>query len=188
MEESDKKLIVRYLNGQVDALETLVQRYKRPLFGYILGMTGIQTDADEIFQDVWLRAIKKLSAFRHKNLSGWLMRIAHNLVIDRARKRKPDLLLDQEGAEGGTLKDIIPGKSSDPGRELEAAELGEIISRALDQLPVEQREVFVMRTQLGLAFKEIAGMQRVSINTALARMQYALAGLKPLLKEVYDEL
>lgn len=188
MENTDKELIFRYLNGHVDALEALVNRYRGPLFGYIMNMTGNQHDAEDIFQEVWFKAIKKLGIYANKNFMGWLVRISHNLVIDRARKRKPDYSLDREGQDGRPMVDVLPGVSVKPFEQLSDDETGVRIKRAIDALPVEQKEVFLMRTQSDLPFKEIAKIQKVSINTALARMQYALAGLRGALKEVYNEL
>ena len=188
MEETDKELLARYLGGQVDALEVLVEKYRRPLFGYIMGMTRNLTEADDVFQEVWLKAIKKLDGYRHKNLLAWLTRIAHNLVIDRGRKKKPDFCLDVPSEGGGSMLDLIPTKDAAPGLGADAKELRRKIADAVEMLPLEQKEVFLLRSRSEMPFKEIAKIQKVSINTALARMQYALAGLRPLLSEVYDEL
>jgi len=188
MEVSDKECLTRYGHGDVDAIEVLVNRYRRPLFGYIINMTEGHDEADEIFQEVWLRVIKKVGAYKHKNFFGWLVRIAHNVVIDRVRRRKPVVSLDRESDSGSTMKDLLPNKNPGPGDELVASDLGRDISNAVATLPLEQREVFVMRSQSQLPFKEIARIQKISINTALARMQYALSKLKSLLRDQYTEL
>lgn len=186
MEKTDGELLARYRSGQVDALERLVYNYRRPLFGFIINMTEGRDDADEIFQEVWLRAIRNLGTYRHKNFLGWLVRIAHNLIIDRARSRKPDLSLNEEGEEGQSLAEVIPGNDPGPRSHVEANDFTENIAKAVASLPDDQKEVFVMRVQAGLSFKEIARIQKVSINTALARMQYALAKLRAMLKEDYE--
>jgi len=188
MEKTDRKLLARYRDGQVDALERLVYNYRRPLFGFIMNMTEGHDDADEVFQEVWLRAIRNLGTYRHKNFLGWLVRIAHNVIIDRARARKPDLSLDEERKEGQSLVEVIPGNDPGPRSQVEANDLAENIAKAVAGLPDDQKEVFVMRTQAGLSFKEIARIQKVSINTALARMQYALTKLRAILKENYEEM
>lgn len=188
MGASDRDLITRYRRGDVDALAELVERYRRPLFGYILNMTGGQTDADEVFQEVWFRAIKRLPRYRHGSFPGWLMRIAHNLVIDRARRRKPGVSLDAERDEGDPLRETIPGDGPDPRRAAEDRDIGARISDAVQSLPPPQKEVFLMRVQGDLPFKRIASIQGVSINTALARMHYATAKLRDLLREDYAEL
>ncbi len=187
-EPTDRSLLARYKRGDVNALEALVERYRRPLFGFILNMTEGREDADEIFQEVWFRAIRKLGLYRQKNFCGWLMRIAHNLVIDRARRRKPDRSLDEEREGGATLASVLPSGERGPTDNAQASDIGRAIARAVATLPADQKAVFVMRVKAELPFKEIAKIQGVSINTALARMQYALAKLRPLLKTEYDDL
>jgi RNA polymerase sigma-70 factor (ECF subfamily) len=188
MEHTDKDLIARYRDGDTDALGELVERYRRQLFGYILNMTGGSTDADEVFQEVWFRAIRRLPRYRHGNFPGWLMRIARNFVIDRARQRKPVRSLDETRADGDAWVDRVADPAPGPGHAAEDRELGAQIRSAVAQLPAEQREVFVLRVQSGLPFKEIAALQGVSINTALARMQYALSKLRKELREEYEDL
>ena len=181
----DQDLLEQYKNGNVQALEELVQRYRRPLYSYILNMTEGREDADEIFQETWLRAIKNLDRFTYTSLLSWLMRITRNLVIDRARKKKPDLVLDQPvGDDEDTSRvDLIAGKEVEPGNDLASEEAEDQIMKLVDQLPDEQKEVFLMRVKMELSFKEIAEIQDVSINTALARMQYALTKLRPMVRE-----
>lgn len=188
MDMSDKDYLRLYMRGDLEAIEALVIKYRRPLFGYIINMTEGRDEADEIFQEVWLRVIKKIATYRHKNFFGWIVRIAHNVVIDRARRRKPVVSMDVENDNGGTMKDVLPNNDPGPEAELVASDLGESISKAVEGLPLEQREVFVMRSQSGLPFKEIAKIQKTSINTALARMQYAVSKLRSLLEDQYAEL
>ncbi len=188
MDMSDKEYLKQYIRGDVEAIEALVIKYRRPLFGYIINMTEGRDEADEIFQEVWLRVIKKIATYRHKNFFGWIVRIAHNVVIDRARRRKPVVSMDIENDNGGTMKDVLSNDDPGPEAELVASDLGNSISKAVTELPLEQREVFVMRSQSKLSFKEIAKIQKISINTALARMQYAMSKLRSLLKDQYAEL
>ncbi len=198
MEEEDKDLLARYRQGDVDALAVLVERYRRPLFSFILRMTEGKEDADEIFQEVWVRVIRKIDSYRNKSFISWLFRIAHNLVIDRARRRKKFISLDggmsQSSSEDSgigrdsTLSNVLPSASPRPSSVIEATELGEKISRAVDELPAEQKTVFVMRTTGELRFREIAESQGLSINTVLARMHYALSKLRIVLQEDYAML
>ncbi len=191
METGDGELLAQYLGGEVSALEQLVEKYRRPLFAFILNMTEGRGDADEIFQEVWFRAIRSLKRYKQKNFLGWLMRIAHNLVIDRARRKKPDVSLDQSPGgddEGLALINRLPSQDAGPDGLAEAGDLGQVIAAAVATLPVDQREVFLMRTKVELPFKEIARIQGVSINTALARMQYALNKLRPMLADHYAAL
>jgi len=188
MQERDDQLLAQYRSGDASALEALVQAYRRPLFGYIMNMTEGRGDADEVFQEVWFRAIRKLDSFKGGNFFGWLVRIARNYVIDMSRKKKPELSLDRETEDGGSFLDRVPGTETGPERQTANTDLAERIRAAVAKLPDEQREVFVMRTKSQIPFKEIAEIQSVSINTALARMQYALSKLRDVLKDDYADL
>lgn len=186
MDEKAIECLQRYKKGDIQALGRLVEHYRRPLYGFILRMTEGKTDADEIFQEVWLRAIKRLESFRKGNFLSWLFRIAHNLIIDQARvaKRKVELN-DGEDDARSSWEDGITDGGLDPSGEILEKEIGERVKKAVNLLPAEQREVFLMRVDGDLTFKEIAGIQGVSINTALARMQYALDKLRQHLKGFY---
>lgn len=189
MDQTDSELLKRYRGGEVEALEVLIEKYRRPLFGYLLNMTEGKEDVDELFQEVWFRVIRKLGLYRQRNFFGWLVRIAHNLVIDRARRRKPDLSLDADCEDGGIpRREKLSGNETDPSQKVVDEDLGSRIRQAVSSLPSKQREVFTMRTYTGLSFKQIASIQKVSINTALARMQYAIAKLRPMLESDYNEL
>jgi len=188
MDEQDQDLLARYRKGDLEALDRLVEKHRRPLFGYIVKMTEGRDDADDIFQEVWLRAIRNQDRFKSGNFCGWLMRIARNLVIDRVRKRKPivNLVRDKDDEDPFESRVADPGLS--PSSISAAGELGIRIDVAVAELPAEQREVFVMRMQGDVSFKEIAEIQGVSINTALARMQYAVRKLRAVLQTDYEEL
>ena len=187
-ETENSKLVQRYRDGDAAALGELVELHRRMLYGYIVNMVQGRDDADEIFQEVWMKVIRKIHLYRDRNFGGWLVRIARNQVIDRGRRRRPVSSLDADTAAGNPLIDLM----SDPG-ELGAADtaaatdLGVRIQAAVAELPEEQREVFVLRTKADMPFKEIARLQKTSINTALARMQYALKKLREGLSDQYEE-
>lgn len=189
MDQEDAELLAAYNSGETEALGKLVEKYKRPLFGFILRFSGGREDADEIFQEVWVRAIKNMKSYRHNSLISWLFRIAHNLMIDRSRQRKPLVSLDTASNEDGvTLGEKLAGLWLRPDDEVGGHELGVRIEAAAAELPLEQREVFWLRMQADLSFKEIAKIQKCSINTALARMQYAVSKLRKELAGEYREL
>ena len=188
MGTEDAQLLAAYRRGDAEALGQLVEKYKRPLFAFLSRFAANPGEADEWFQETWVRAIEHMNIFRQRNLLSWLFRIAHNLVIDQARRKKPDCSLDAPVADGAFLADLIPAAALSPADEAAGRDLGRHIAAAAARLPVEQCEVFWLRLDAGLPFKEIARIQRTSVNTALGRMQYALAKLRVELAPAYREL
>ena len=178
---SDQELLARYRQGDLGALETLVEQYRRPLFAFILNLLDRREEADDIFQEVWLRAIKAMDRYRDDRFLSWLFRIARNLIIDRRRSRRPLVSLEADNAEGVALEDVLPDGIPNAANVAANRDLARLVKAAVAGLPLAQREVFLMRTEGELPFKEIARIQQVSINTALARMQYALEKLRALL-------
>ena len=189
MDQPELEWLAAYRQGQVEALGKLVEHYRRPLFGFILRMTEGREDAEEIFQEVWFRVIKNQHRYKHKSFKSWLFKIAHNLIIDRARKRKPVVDLNVASQNGeDVLETRVEAGGLTSAQEIDAGILGQRIAAAVRQLPDSQREVFLMRSEGDLPFKEIARIQGTSINTALARMHYAVHKLRDLLSGEYEEL
>lgn len=184
MEPLENTWLAEYRRGDADALGKLVEHYRRPLFGFILKMTEGREDAEEIFQETWFRAIRGLDRYREKRFLSWLFRIAHNLIIDRARRARPTVE-PADSADGDPVETRIPAPGPGPASEAAGRDLGGRIREAVARLPPEQREVFLMRAEGDLAFKEIARIQETSINTALARMHYAVRKLREELKQDY---
>jgi len=185
-EQPELEWLEQYRQGDVQALGLLVEHYRRPLFGFILRMTEGRGDPEEVFQEVWFRAIRNFGKYKPKSFLSWLFRIAHNLIIDRVRSAKPMRSLQDADDDEMPLEERLAGSGHDPAKLAGASDLGKRIANAVSGLPEEQREVFLMRTEGGLPFKEIAKIQNISINTALARMQYALAKLREELKDEYN--
>lgn len=189
MDNEDATCLAAYRRGDTHALGRLVDKYQRPLFAFLSRFAAHPGEADEWFQETWVRAIRHMNVFRHKNLLGWLFRIAHNLVVDHVRRRQPDCSLDAPLPDGtATWADMLPAPTPSPADETAGRDLGHMIVAATAGLPVAQREVFWLRMDAGLSFKDIARVQRCSINTALARMQYALDKLRAALGPAYREL
>ncbi len=188
-EQSDEKLLADYISGNLAALETLISRHRQSLYNYIRKMTYSSHDADEIFQDVWMKVIQKSGLYKKGQFRGWVFRIAHNLVIDRVRTKKPDVSLDgwPNAKDGASFLNTCQSSTPSPSSIASVHETIDSIYNALDNLATEQREVFLMRMEIGLPFKEIAQIQKVSVNTALARMHYAIASLKKQLSNIEHE-
>lgn len=189
MDNDDAQLLAAWKRGDANALAQLVENTKRPLFAFLYRFAADPGEADEWFQETWVRTLQHMNFFRQRNFTGWLFRIAHNLIIDQARRKKPDASLDAPLPESGiALGDTLPAPTLSPALEAAGRDLGRQIETAVQRLPLEQREVFWLRMDAGLPFKEIARIQRTSINTALARMQYALDKLRAALGPAYREL
>jgi len=182
---SDAELLFAFRKGDAAALAALVGRYQGQLHGYLRAMTGSAADADDLFQETWLRVVRNPGSFRGGAFNAWLWRITRNLLIDRLRRRRPMVSLDDTTDEGTAYSELTPGSGPEPGEDAEAAELGRLIATAVERLPAGQRDVFLLRTQAGLSFAEIAKLRRVPVNTALGRMHYAIQRLRQDLGGAY---
>ncbi len=173
---SDQELIVNYLNGSESNFDLLYERYKRQLYAYLHRMLpGQHAVIDDIFQQVWIKVIAKLSSYRHSDrFQAWLMRIAHNMTIDFFRRSKKYNAVSVDSDD--TLLQL-PDRREMPWSNMSFDELSCAVAAALEKLPLEQREVFLLR-QDKISFKEIAAIQQCSINTVLGRMQYAIKNLR----------
>lgn len=185
MDPEDKQRLKRYRAGDTTALEELIEAYRRPLFAFILRMGCPPNQAEDLFQDVWLRALRTLPRFRGDRLLSWLFRIAHNRVIDLARAARPHLSLQAESDNHASLGNQLASPDPTPDRQADHDDLRQRVRAAVDQLPADQRAVFLMRTEADLSFKEIARIQHTSINTALGRMHYAVEKLRLTLATDY---
>ena len=181
---NDQQLIHLYLDGDSEALSTLVERYKDKIFTSIFLLVKDKFLAEDIFQDAFIKVIDTINGGRY-NEEGkflpWVMRIAHNLCIDHFRKvkRTPsiktstnhDIFEVLNFCEPGMEERMIQGQSHARVRKM------------LDMLPEDQKEVIVMRHFADLSFKEIANITGCSINTALGRMRYGLINLRKMMIE-----
>ena len=172
-------------NGNADAIDKLVAKYGKSLLAYLNATTRNKSDAEEIFQDTWLKAMRRIDSFRGGSFKAWLTTIARNCVIDRTRRKKPSMSLNQEvGEEGTQVIDLMEDASAPkPDAGLVSEERGARIREAVAALPEAQREVFLLRTEQELSFAEIAAMLAIPLNTALGRMHYAVTRLR---KELAD--
>jgi RNA polymerase sigma-70 factor, ECF subfamily len=190
-ESSDEMLMVRYKRGDRDAFAELVRRYQRPLFNFSLRYVRSREAAQEIAQDAFLRVVKRSADFKHESrFSTWIFAITRNLCIDELRKarHRNHPSLDDTGANGQSLGDKVDGGKPTLDGEQGASnnELRSGILRAVDALPEDQREVFLLRQMGGVPFAEIARITGTPENTVKSRMRYALERLQKELRE-YEE-
>src|SRR5690242_20349429 len=184
VKKTDHELIHLFVDGNLEALETLVLRHKDKLYTSILFLVKDKYLAEDIFQDVFIRIIDTMRSGRYTEegkFLPWVMRIAHNLCIDYFRKvkRSPSI-------KTSTDHDIFEVLNfSEPGMEekMIQGQSHERVRKMLDMLPEDQKEVIVMRHFADLSFKEIANITGCSINTALGRMRYGLINLRKMMIE-----
>lgn len=182
---SDSELLSGYIAGNNSALEVLYKRYERKVYTYVLLMVRKPQLAEDILQETFIKAIKSVKEGKYSETNrfgSWLLRIAHNLVIDHFRQSKQYRVVSQNDFPMDIFSTPRFAEATVEQRLVYERVLYEV--RALiDLLPDEQREVVMLRFYGGLSFKEIAETTNVSINTALGRMRYALINLRKMVKE-----
>jgi RNA polymerase sigma-70 factor (ECF subfamily) len=189
----DETLLRQFSAGDAQAFEPLLNRYEKPLFNFILRQVGERTRAEEILQDAFLRVIERAAEFKGESkFSTWLYTIARNLCIDESRKmvfrrhRSLDAPAPGQDGDGPSLLERTSGPDAGADRESIARELQPRIAAAVEALPEEQREVFLMRELQHMPFKDIALVVGVPENTVKSRMRYALERLQSALAEYAD--
>ena len=191
LEPSDEELLASYQQGDVGAFERLLRRHRGPLFTFLVRMLGDREKAEDLAQEAFLRLVRGAAQWQQRaKFKTWLYTIARNLCVDQSRRdkfRRTDSLdapaAGADGLEDGpALVEQIAGAGAAPDRAAESARLRPVLTRALASLPEEQREVFILREQAGVPFKEIAEMVGVNENTVKSRMRYALEGLRKQLE------
>lgn len=175
----DQELVDLYIAGNESSLEILIARHKKRVFSYVMMVVRDRHLAEDIFQDTFIKVIQTLKRGSYNDegkFLPWVLRIAHNLVIDHFRRQKRMPLVD--GGEDFDIFSVVSMRQGNVEDRLVKTQLRSDIRKAVEQLPSEQREVLIMRHYLDMSFKEIADSTNVSINTALGRMRYALINLR----------
>ena len=187
---SDHELVDLYEHGTDEAFDLLLARNQESLFAYIIRLTHDAELANDVFQETFMKAIVCIRGHQYRatgKFSAWLMRIAHNLVVDalRGKKNMPQLDSDvQNDAVYNNLRLSQECCETEMLRMADAATLAQMISR----LPAVQQEVVHLRFYEDLSFKEIAEITNVSINTALGRIRYATLNLRKMIADNALEL
>lgn len=182
---TDHELVLQFVNGEQSSFEILINRHKDKVYTYIFLMVKNEDLAQDIFQETFIKVVKSLHAGKYQEngkFSSWVVRIAHNLIIDHFRKEKQMKTFSNDDYESDIFNSVrFSEKTVEEGIIYE--QIMTDVRQLVDFLPDEQKEVILLRHFMGLSFKEIADQTDVSINTALGRMRYALINLRKLVEE-----
>ena len=182
---SDRVLLNNYLLGDRSAISELIERHSRRVRSYIGMMVKENAVADDIFQETFIKAVKVIDEGGYTDSGkflSWVLRIAHNRVLDHFRREKSSRQLNEKDA-GYDVLGTLRFAENTVEDEIVHSELMETVRRLVEELPEDQREVVRLRYYSKLSFQEIAEQTEVSINTALGRMRYALINLRRMIKE-----
>jgi len=181
---TDRELVIAYLEGNEKAFEQLLLRHKRKVWSHIYLLVRDRELTEDLFQETFIKVIHTLKSGKY-NEEGkflpWVMRIAHNLVIDHFRRVKKMPLVRSNDDHDVFATIAQPGKNVE--QQIVNVQIDADVRKLIDSLPDEQRQVVMMRTYLGMSFNEISEHTEVSINTALGRMRYALINMRKMIKE-----
>jgi RNA polymerase sigma-70 factor (ECF subfamily) len=182
LQKSDALLVKDYIAGDESALAILIKRHESKIYGFIYSKVADREVSNDIFQDTFIKVIKTLKTQSY-NEEGkflpWIMRIAHNLVIDFYRKSKKMPLFRE--TEEFSIFSIMSDDSLTVENQIIADQVEVDIRRLIEELPQDQKEVLIMRMYQDMSFKEISETTGVSINTALGRMRYAIMNLRKII-------
>jgi RNA polymerase sigma-70 factor (ECF subfamily) len=189
-EASDEALMTRFQAGERAAFTVLVRRHQAPLYNFAFRQLGSGPAAEEVVQEAFVRVVQSAAEFRRAaKFTSWLYTIARNLCVDalrrRALRRHPSLDQPQKADDvgGPTLGDHTADASASVERAVVSSEIRARVLSAIDELPDDQREVFLLREVSNLPFKEIAEIVGAPENTVKSRMRYALERLQAALVE-----
>jgi RNA polymerase sigma factor (sigma-70 family) len=182
---SDYELIMRFIKGEQSCFEQLIHRHKNKVFAYINLYIRDEALAEDIFQDTFLKVFQSVKAGKYSDngkFISWVMRIAHNLIIDHFRRIKQMNTISNDNYESDIFNSKRFAEDSIEDNIIKK-QIHQDIRKMISNLPDDQKEVVILRHYAGLSFKEIADITDVSINTALGRMRYALINLRKIMDE-----
>lgn len=181
----DDSILVRdYISGDEKALEILIKRHNQRITSFIYSKVLDRDIAEDIFQDTFIKVIKTLKKGNYSEegkFLPWVMRIAHNLIIDFFRKNKR--LPKFEGSDDFNIFSVISDDKLNAEKQIIKDQIDSNLELLIEELPEDQKEVLVMRIYRDMSFKEISENTGVSINTALGRMRYALINLRKIIEK-----
>jgi RNA polymerase sigma-70 factor (ECF subfamily) len=177
MPASDEQLMLAYAGGDATAFEALYSRHKGPLFRFVLRSVKAHAQAEELFQEIWMRAIEARARYRPEaKFTTWLYTIAHNRLVDHWRAK--GLALVSLDDEEHAAAEPVPPPSAEPHANLEASRAAARLSDAISALPLAQREAFLMHLEGDLTAAQIAAATGTNEEEAKSRLRYATAKLK----------
>ena len=181
---SDATLVSSYIEGDEFSLEILIKRHKQRVYSFIYSKVYDRGIAEDVFQDTFIKVIRTLKRGKY-NEEGkflpWVMRIAHNLVIDHFRKNNRMPKFDNTGEF--SIFSVLSDTSLNAEKALIKDQVETDVRRLIEELPDDQKEVLMMRMYQDMSFKEISERTGVSINTALGRMRYALINMRKVIEK-----
>ena len=181
----DYELIQRFIKGDESCFEQLIHRHKNKVFAYISLYIRDQALAEDLFQDTFMKVIQSVKSGRYQDngkFISWVMRIAHNLIIDHFRRIKQMNTVSNDDYDSDLFNSRKLAESTVEDNMIRK-QIQKDVRKMISRLPDDQREVVILRHYAGLSFKEIADMTDVSINTALGRMRYALINMRKIMEE-----
>ncbi len=181
---SDKELILSYLEGDHSAFETLLNRHRNKIYTSIYLFVKDPDLAEDIFQDVFIKIIDTLKKGKYNHegkFLQWAMRISYNMCVDQFRRSKRRSKVS--ATETFDIFDVLESHEDNMETQIIKSQLHTKVRELVDKLPSEQREVVILRHYADMSFKEISQLTRVSINTALGRMRYALINMRKMVDE-----
>ncbi|RNC87297.1 MAG: sigma-70 family RNA polymerase sigma factor [Winogradskyella sp.] len=180
----DAVLVKNYLNGDESALSVLINRHKQKIYSFIYSKVFDRDITEDVFQDTFIKVIKTLKLGKY-NEEGkflpWVMRIAHNLVIDHFRRNSRMPKFDNAGEF--SIFSVLSDSALNAEKSIIKNQVESDVRRIIQELPEDQKQVLVMRMYQDMSFKEISERTGVSINTALGRMRYALINLRKVIEQ-----
>ena len=181
---SDAVLVSNYIKGDESALSLLIKRHQSKIYGFIYSKVSDRDISDDIFQDTFVKVIRTLKT-KSYNEEGkflpWIMRIAHNLIVDYYRNNKKMPM--QRDTEEFSIFSVIHDNDPNIESQIIGLQIESDLKKLIEELPDDQKQVLVMRMYQDLSFKEISSLTGVSINTALGRMRYALMNLRKIIEK-----
>ena len=184
MQINDQQLITQYLSGDDKSFEILLNRHKDKIFTSIYLFVKDTEKAQDIFQDVFIKIIDTLrkGKYNHEGkFLQWALRISYNMCVDNFRRSKRRTKIS--ATETFDIFDVLECKDENMEKTMIKSQMHTKVRKLVDQLPPEQREVVILRHYADMSFKEISQLTRVSINTALGRMRYALINMRKMAGE-----